>query len=179
MSTFDIIIIILFIAGILIGYKRGFVLQIIHLAGFFVAYLVAFYFYKEIAPAIAVFIPYIFVDTEVSQSLLTQVIDLESMYYNAIAFALLFFGTKISLHIIGRVIHTVTLLPGLNLINRTLGGALGFVEVFLILFIATYVLMFIPWETGQIWVSESQIAMWMTEKTPYFANHLFELWNGE
>jgi uncharacterized membrane protein required for colicin V production len=181
MSHVDLIIIIIFIAGILMGYRRGFILQVVHLLGFFAAYIVAYRYFKEFAIVLQDWIPYPFMDQETGTTeppFWMQMFDMESMFYSAIAFAALFFGTKLALQVIGHVLHTVALLPGLNMANRWLGAALGFLEVLIILFIIAHVLVFIPWETGQIWMSQSKIALWLLEQAPYFSGQLQELWSA-
>lgn len=176
MNTLDLIIIGFFIVGVLMGYRRGFILQAIHLIGFFVAYIVAYRYFDKLSPVLKTWVPYPLMDEEVSNSFWLQMFDVEGMFYSALSFALLFFGTKILLHLVGRLLHLIALLPGLNIANRSLGGALGFVEVFVILFVLVHVMLFLPWETGQMWLSESQIALWMTEQTPFLKDQLQELW---
>jgi uncharacterized membrane protein required for colicin V production len=175
MSLMDLVIVILFIAGVVIGFRRGFILQAIHLIGFLVAYIVAYRYFDQVSPMLKTWLPYPLTE-ETGSSPWLQVIDVEGMYYAAIAFALLFFGTKIALQVVGRCLHLITLLPGLNIANRSLGGILGFLEVTIIIFVIAHVLLFIPWSTGQIWLSESVIGSWMTEQSPYVSNQLQEIW---
>jgi uncharacterized membrane protein required for colicin V production len=179
MSTFDLIILILFAAGSLMGFRRGFILQAVHLLGFFIAYLVAHRYFDQFSPFLQSWIPYPFEDHQVNQPFIKRLIDTEKMFYSALSFALLFFGTKFGLQIIGNLLHMIALLPGLNLANRTLGGLLGFIEVFIIVFIIVHVLGFLPWETGQDWLNHSTVAMWITESTPSITNHIQELWDPQ
>jgi uncharacterized membrane protein required for colicin V production len=176
MGTLDLIIIILFVLGVLMGYRRGFILQVIHLVGFFVAYIVAYRYFDEFSTVLKSWIPYPFMDEEVGNTFWLTLFNVESMFYSALSFALLFFGTKILLQLIGRLLHLVTLLPGLNMANRSLGAAFGFLEVFIILFVLVHVMLFFPWETGQMWLHESKIALWMTEQTPVLKDQLQDLW---
>lgn len=175
MSAMDLVIVILFAAGVVIGFRRGFILQAVHLIGFLVAYIVAYRYFDQVSPMLKTWLPYPLTE-EAGSSLWLQMIDVEGMYYAAIAFGLLFFGTKIALQIIGRLLHVITLLPGLNIANRALGGVLGFIEVSIIIFVIVHVMLFIPWSTGQMWLSESVIGTWMTEQTPFVSNQLQELW---
>lgn len=177
MSIIDLVIVILFVAGIAIGFRRGFILQAVHLIGFLIAYIVAYRYFDKLSPMLKTWLPYPLTE-EAGSSLWLQLIDIEGMYYSAIAFALLFFGTKIALQIIGRFLHLITLLPGLNIVNRSFGGILGFIEVTIIIFVIVHVMLYIPWQTGQIWLSESIIGSWMTEQTPYVSNQLQELWKA-
>lgn len=175
MSIMDLVILIAFVAGLVVGFRRGFILQAVHLIGFLVAYIVAYRYFDKLSPMLKTWLPYP-LSEEAGSSLWLQMIDVEGMYYAAIAFALLFFGTKIALQIIGRLLHVITLLPGLNIANRSLGGILGFIEVTLIIFVIVHVMLYIPWQTGQLWLSESIIGSWMTEQTPYVSSQLQEIW---
>lgn len=175
MSIMDLVILIAFVAGLVVGFRRGFILQAVHLIGFLVAYIVAYRYFDKLSPMLKTWLPYP-LSEEAGSSLWLQMIDVEGMYYAAIAFALLFFGTKIALQIIGRMLHVITLLPGLNIANRSLGGILGFIEVTLIIFVIVHVMLYIPWQTGQLWLSESIIGSWMTEQTPYVSSQLQEIW---
>ena len=46
----DLIIIFLFIMGLIVGIRRGFIMQIVHLSGFIAAFVVAYMFYADLAP---------------------------------------------------------------------------------------------------------------------------------
>ncbi|MCL6574122.1 MAG: CvpA family protein, partial [Bacillus sp. (in: Bacteria)] len=54
----DLAIIILLIMGFFIGLKRGFILQLVHLTGFIIAYVVANLYYTALAPKLTLWIPY-------------------------------------------------------------------------------------------------------------------------
>lgn len=177
MNMLDLIVIILFLLGIWRGYRRGFILQVVHLVGFIIAYMVAFRYLHEISPILEEWIPYPFHDQKVVKPLWMQLVDTEKMFYSAISFALLFFGTKIALQIVAHLLNLIALLPGLNMANRWLGVTLGFLEVFIIVFIGVHILLFIPWETGQNMLNESVIGLWMTEYTPFVSEYFQNLWD--
>ena len=44
----DLIILIILGFGFLIGLKRGFILQIIHLTGFIIAFIIAYLYYDQL-----------------------------------------------------------------------------------------------------------------------------------
>ena len=54
----DLAIILLLVFGFFIGLKRGFILQLVHLTGFIIAYIVANLYYEELAPKLLLWIPY-------------------------------------------------------------------------------------------------------------------------
>lgn len=173
MNTVDIVILCLWIIGFFIGYKRGLIRQAIHLVGFIVAIIIAFAFNSSLADILEKVIPYPFTQTE-GLSTLMLLVDVERMFYKAIAFAILFFGTKLLLNIIGHLLTAIASLPGLKQINRLLGGVLGFLQSFIVLFVLVHLLVFIPWQPGQQWVQESSIAFWMTNQTSLVPD--LEIW---
>jgi uncharacterized membrane protein required for colicin V production len=179
MSFFDGILVALLIAGIFMGLKRGFILQAVHLIGFIVAYIVAFNFFDDFIPVVQSFIPYPFESEDAMATMFMGMINMETMYYSALSFAILFFGTKIALQIVGYSLHLFAQLPVLKTANRLLGAILGFVELFIILFVLIHVLLYIPWETGHAWLEGSLLASWMIEHTPYFSERLQELWQSK
>src|SRR5690625_6101118 len=69
----------------------------------------------------------------------SETLSLENAYYNMLAFAALFFGTKIIISIISSMLDFVAELPILNIVNGLLGAVLGLFEQYLILFIVVFV----------------------------------------
>jgi uncharacterized membrane protein required for colicin V production len=61
-------------------------------------------------------------------------------------------------------------------VNKILGSVLGFIEVYLILFIILYILALTPLESIQTWINNSGVALFMLENTPYFSEKVQELW---
>src|SRR5699024_12326305 len=56
MVSFIILLVLFF--GFLMGLRRGFVLQLVHLVGFFVSFIVAVLFYKRFSQHLSMWIPY-------------------------------------------------------------------------------------------------------------------------
>lgn len=173
----DIILLIILISGFLIGLKRGFIMQLVHLIGFVAAYIVAYVYYDDLAPKLELWIPYP-ASNNGSVSFLLDSISLEQAYYNAIAFAILFFATKIILQILGSMLDFLAHLPLLHTVNRWLGGLLGFVEVYLIVFILLYVAALVPIETFQTYYEHSWIAQGMVKNTPVFSETVKDMWTN-
>lgn len=172
----DIILLIIFAASILVGLKRGFIVQAIHLASFFIALIVAYIYYKPLAEKFVLWIPYPGITEDATTMLILDTLDVDRTFYRIIAFALIFFVVKIALQILGSVFDFLTYLPILNSVNRLLGAVLCFVEFYFILFIAMYVLALIPIETIQNLMGSSIIANLMLEHTPIFTNMVQDWW---
>lgn len=174
MLNFILLIILAF--GFLMGLKRGFILQLLHLLGFIIAFIVAVVYYKPLAEKVSLFIPYPDLKGDSSWISFLDALPLEQGFYNAIAFAIIFFGVKIILQIIATMLDFVAALPILSTINRLLGAILGFVEVYLIVFILLFIIALTPLDFAQDWMNDSSIAQFMIEKTPILSKKIVDLW---
>lgn len=67
-------------------------------------------------------------------------------------------------------------LPILKMLNVWAGGLLGFVEVYLVLFIVLYISALLPIEVVQNALGNSALANMIVENTPYFSSQIKELW---
>ncbi|MFC7371322.1 CvpA family protein [Fictibacillus iocasae] len=172
----DIILLLLLAAGFLIGLKRGLIMQIVHLAGFVAAYIVAYLYFDDLTPHVKLWVPYPAPSGDSPVGMLLNAIPLEDAYYRAIAFAILFFGTKILLQILGSMLDFLAKLPILHSANRLLGGFFGFIEVYLIAFILLYIASLVPAENIQAYYQGSWLAQGMVENTPVFSDAVKDLW---
>jgi uncharacterized membrane protein required for colicin V production len=173
---FDLVLIIILLMGFLVGLRRGFILQIVHLTGFIVAFIVAYLYYDELMPKLILWIPYpSFGDAETMKFLFDST-NLETSYYRAIAFAIIFFATKFLWQIIGSMLDFLANLPILKQINGWAGGLLGFVEVYLIVFIVLYIGALLPVEMVQSNLNDSFMAKMIVQHTPFFTGKIKDMW---
>lgn len=174
----DLIVIFILLMGFIIGLKRGFILQVVHLTGFIIAYIVAYLYFDELAPKLHLWVPYPTFGEEETMKLLFENTNLEQAYYRAISFTALFFATKIVMQIIGSMLDFLAHLPILKQINGWAGGLLGFVEIYLIVFLLLYIGALIPVEAIQGNISESFMAKTIVQHTPIFSGKIKDLWIG-
>ncbi|WP_181349775.1 CvpA family protein [Thalassobacillus sp. CUG 92003] len=172
----DLLIIIILVIGILNGLRRGFILQLFHLIGFIAAFIVAVLYYDDLAPKLKLWIPYPELPEGQTWALFLESLPLEQAFYNAIAFAILFFGVKIILHIIASMLDFVSELPILSTVNGLLGAILGFVENYLILFVLLYIGALVPMAMIQNAVDGSFLGQLIIEHTPVFSAQLKAMW---
>jgi uncharacterized membrane protein required for colicin V production len=172
----DIAIIIILIMGFFMGLKRGFILQLVHLTGFIVAYIIANIYYDQLAPKITLWIPYPSFGNISTLKLLTGSHNMEDAFYRAIAFVIIFFAVKILLQIIGNMLDFIAHLPILRQLNVWAGGFLGFCEVYLILFILLYIAALIPMEVIQHPLENSTLASEIVKHTPILSQQIKHLW---
>ena len=99
-NMIDIIIILLLVMGLFLGLKRGFVLQLVKLTSFIIAYLVAYWYCKDLAPTLEKFIPYPF-GKGVSVPEWIDANNIEAVFYQAIAFICYLLLQKSHSHCLG------------------------------------------------------------------------------
>ncbi|MED3661993.1 CvpA family protein [Ureibacillus terrenus] len=172
----DIILIVIFAISLLIGIKRGFILQAINLVGFIVALIVAFIYYKPLAEKFMLWIPYPGLEPDSSLTLMLDALDVDRTFYRIIAFAVIFFVVKLAMQIVASAFDFLTFLPVLKSFNRLLGGLLCFVEFYFILFILLYVMALLPIDTVQEYMGSSIVANLMLEHTPVVTQLFQKLW---
>ncbi|UAC47500.1 CvpA family protein [Bacillus aquiflavi] len=172
----DLLIIVFLILGFFIGLKRGFILQVIHFAGFIISIIVAFIYFDDLAPKLKMWVPYPQFSDNSSMKLLFDQANIEDMYYRAIAFVLIFFAVKILLQMIGSMLDFVSSIPILRKLNIWAGGILGFIEVYFIIFIILYISALLPVESIQTPLNDSIIMKGIVEHTPFLSQQLRDLW---
>ena len=172
----DLAVLAILLIGFIVGLKRGFILQTIHLAGFIAAFIVAYIYYDQLAPKLTLWIPYPNLGSNSTLNLLFENANLEDAYYRAIAFAAIFFAVKILLQIIGSMLDFVAHLPVLKQLNVWAGGFLGFVEVYLLLFIVLYIAALLPIQAIQGPLNDSILAENIIKNTPVFSQQIKQLW---
>ncbi len=170
----DIILLILLIFGFLLGLKRGLVMQVLHLAGFIVAFVVSVLYYKQLAELMELWIPYPnFSDEHFWGALLNSSV-LEFSFYNGLSFFAIFVVVKILMQIIANLLDFVANLPILHSVNNLLGAVLGFIEMYLILFVILFILSLVSVDVIQNHIQNSLIAGFMIEHTPILTEQLKE-----
>ncbi|WP_426004605.1 CvpA family protein [Bacillus sp. DWP3-1] len=170
----DIIILFLLLMGTLVGLKRGFILQLIKLISFVVSILVASMFYQSLAPQLTWIPAPNFSGGQAQLAFFSG--NLETAYYNTIAFIILFILTKILLAIIGGLLTTIASIPVIKQVNKLLGGVLGFLETYLFVFILLFVAALLPVDALQTMMSTSILADVIVGNTPYLSSLVKDLW---
>ncbi len=172
----DLAIIIFLIIGFFVGLKRGFILQLVHLIGFIIAYVAANSYYEQLAPKLTLWIPYPNFGNVTSLKLLTDSSNMEAAFYRAIAFVIIFFAVKVILQIIGSMLDFVAHLPILKQLNILGGGLLGFIEIYLVIFILLYVSALLPIDFLQNALDQSSMAKAIVNHTPILSQQIKSMW---
>jgi uncharacterized membrane protein required for colicin V production len=172
----DFAILLFLIIGFFVGLKRGFILQLVHLMGFIIAYIVAYMYYEDFAPKLTLWIPYPNFGEGTILKILTDSSNMEMAFYRAISFVIIFFAVKVLLQIIGSMFDFIAHLPVLKQLNVWAGGFLGFLEVYFIIFIVIYIAALIPIELFQTALDESFMAETMVKYTPILSQQIHDWW---
>ena len=172
----DILLLIILLGGIIVGAKRGFIVQLIHMVGFVVALIVAYKYYKPLSEYFTLWIPYPAVNENSQFTIVVDQLDLDQTFYQLLAFALIFFVVKFGLQLIASMFDFLKFLPVLGFFSKILGAVLGLIEVYILLFIFIYVFALLPVDAVQNQLENSGIAQSMLEHTPYFSEKVKEWW---
>lgn len=166
LNGLDYTLLALAAAGLVFGYYRGFVAQMVSLAGFFIAYVIAFKFYKDFAPVLSKTIALPSYESYQKYEFVIKGLNLDTYIMNALAFAILFFGAKLTLTVLGRVLNVFAKVPGVNFLNRWSGALLGIAEAALLIIIAVNVMTILPSEAIQKLLSGSVTAPYLIKELP-------------
>lgn len=179
LNLLDAIIAVLFVVGVALGYHRGLISQLVSIAGLFIAYLLAYQFYGDFAPWVRTTMPLTSFSSYDKYEFVVEGLNLDVYLYNAVAFALIFFGVKLGLSIAGRLLNLVAKAPGIHVVNKWSGAVLACIEVLFIVIIAVNVMKVMPSDKVQKLLSNSAAAPVIIEKAPSVAARLQHLWNKE
>ncbi len=156
----DLIILVVLLAGIGVGAKRGFIVQMMHIVSFIVALIVAYIYYKPLAQKFVFWVPYPGVTESGNLGVMIDRLDLD---------------VKITLQIVASIFDFIAYLPVLETVNRWLGALLGIIENYLIMFILLYVCALLPVELIQNLMSKSLLSGLILEHTPIITK-MFQNW---
>jgi uncharacterized membrane protein required for colicin V production len=176
LNILDWVIIALFIGGFILGYKRGFISQLVSIAGLFAAYIAAYVFYDELAPLISGGLPLETWESYDKYQMIFENMNLDVYLYNAAAFALIFFGVKIGLSLFAHLLNLIVKVPGLNIINKWSGTALAVTEVALLVIVAVHLMSILPSDRIQVLLDTSTLTQYLFVHIPEAAGRLHELW---
>jgi uncharacterized membrane protein required for colicin V production len=176
MLTLFILLILAY--GFYTGAKRGLLLQILYSVGYFISYIVARMYYKELASHLELLVPYpsatpttklVFFNQEVT-------LDLDQAFYAAVAFLLLLLAGWLVVRFLGIFLRALTSVPLLKEANWLLGGLLSLIVVYIGVFLILTMVSMIPTDSIQNLFRNSFLARTIVEHTPVLTKQIYQLW---
>lgn len=172
----DLLIIFMLLAGLITGFRRGLIVQIIHMTGFIIALAVAYNYYQVLAQKFVLWIPYPGVTAGSKLSLAVEQLDLDETFYRLLAFVLIFLVVKFGLQLFASMFDFLKFLPVLGFISRFIGAAFGFIEFYILIFLILYLLAMLPVDVVQGFIENSILAKTMFEHTPILSETVKNWW---
>lgn len=176
MNYVDVAILVILLLFAVRGYHSGLVNQLVNLFGFILALVAAYLFYGKLAPFLQGFIPFPEFQNPTLE-LFTKTFDLEVMFYNALAFVIIFVGVKLALWLLGAALNTVAKLPVISTMNNLLGLLVSLLQGFLIVLLLVNFATVIPIEGVEEQVAGSGISQKLLEITPGLTEKAYTIWN--
>lgn len=171
----DIIIALLIIAGGYLGYKRGLIMQIFYLGTIVIGYVVSMLFSSRLAYLFTSLIP---IPADVTEGLegIYQGLNIPTAYYRIISFVVLFIVIRLIIQILASALGVVRKLPLIKTTDRILGGILGLVEMYLIIFVVLYFVTVLPLPEWKVAIfTDSTLPDYIIQNTPILSKELISL----
>ena len=163
----NVLLVVILIGSFFTGLQRGFVHQLLRLVSLVAAFIVAFLFYEEVAQFLEQWIPYPF--GQQTEGTFLAAFDTRSLFYYSIAFLLLFIAARIIAGFLTGAAGGIARLPVLRTINYWLGGVLGVLEAYVILFVVLAAAMLMPFPALEPIVNNSAVASFILHETPWLS----------
>lgn len=172
----DLLIVFLLLGGLITGFRRGLIVQLIHMTGFIIALVIAYLYYKQLAEKFVLWIPYPGVTADSKLSFVVGELDLNVTFYNLLAFFLIFIVVKFGLQLIASMFDFLKYLPVLGFIARITGALFGFVEFYILIFLVLYLGVMLPVDFIQNFIGKSILADTMFDHTPWLSETVKNWW---
>lgn len=172
----DLLIIILLLGGLITGFRRGLIVQLIHMAGFIISLVVAYVYYERLADKFVLWIPYPGVTSDTQLTFTVGTLDLDMTFYRLLAFVLIFIIVKFVLQLIGSAFDYLKYMPVLGFVSRLVAACFGFLEFYFIMFFIFYIGYLLPVEFVQNLLRQSILAKAMFEHTPMISQMVKDWW---
>ena len=167
MNVVDLCIIIIFIFGFFVGWKNGFIKQLVSTIGLVLTFVLAFYFKKPISILFYRWLPFIDLG-----GIFKEVSVINIILYELLAFAVAFsffvilFRIAIKLSNLAEKVIKASIIFGIP--SKILGGITGLISSFVVTFIVVFFFN-LPFFDLSL-VSESKFAQFALNKTTILSN---------
>ncbi|MGY3725117.1 Uncharacterized membrane protein, required for colicin V production [Granulicatella balaenopterae] len=173
-----VVIMLILLVGIYSGARRGLLLQLLHMAGYFISFILAMNYYEWLAGKIDLFVPYPSFTPGTTFALFSdsQALNLDGAFYNGVAFVLLVMVGWIITRIIGYMLTEISYIPVVKQVNQLGGAALGFIFNYIGIFLILFILSMVPTERIQVIFEGNTLAHHIVEDTPLLTKKVTHWW---
>ncbi|SFK93175.1 Uncharacterized membrane protein, required for colicin V production [Salinicoccus halodurans] len=170
----SIIIFILLVIGLVIGYRRGVILQLLHLVGTISAIIISAMNYDTLSSKFDMIMPYPSTAQAVHNPLLPDLANTEYAFYDMTAFFIIFVITKILIQVIVSAFDYLQQINVFGVAGEIAGLILGLIEMIYVLTVIIFMLAIIPLEFIQNAIGESGLATFIMEHTFILSDKFIE-----
>ncbi len=175
----SIIIIILLIIGLVIGYRRGVILQLLHLVGTISAIVISAMNYKTLSAKFDMVMPYPSTAQSVNNPVLPDLGNAEYAFYDMVAFFIIFVIAKILTQLIVSAFDYLQQLSVFGVGGEIAGSIIGLIEMVYILTVLIFMLAVVPLEFIRDAIGESGPASFIMEHTFILSDKFIEWLQNE
>lgn len=171
----NLILIIILAWSFMLGYSRGFILQVFYTFGTIIAAIIAAFNYKSLAKGISQWIPFSS-PTESSKLLLFNqklLFHLDDAFYAGVAFIIIFLISYLVIRLIGLFLHFSQTPFAKN--GKIAAGILGLCATYFAFQMIFTTLSLVPMDSLQNTINGSFIARFMVLHTPISSQALLNL----
>lgn len=175
MNLVNVIIILLLLLGFVVGFKRGFIKQTILSVGTVVLFVMSFKLKGVISPILYNYLPFIKLEGFFKNSSVINIVIYELIAF-AIMLSILMIVFKLVL-LIGNILDKAvkfTIILGIP--SKVLGGVMGFIETYVIIYIVLIILMLPTFNIKQL--NNSSIATKIINQTPVVSKYTKPITNS-
>lgn len=157
LNGLDIFILLVVVGAAFRGYKTGLITQLTSLIGLFLALWIAYSFSSDLAPILRNWFSLFDPNSSLWMKLLPME-TIELMIYRAFAFLLLFFGVKIFVWLLGKVLAYMFEFPIIKQVNKYGGVLFATIQILLVAFVLICIVDYLPFANSEKTLQESFIA---------------------
>jgi len=172
----DLLIVFLLLGGLITGFRRGLIVQLIHMTAFIISLVVAYTYYKQLAEKFVLWIPYPGVTADSKLKMIVGELDLDETFYRLLSFVLIFIVAKFALQLIASMFDFLKYLPVLGFLARITGALFGFIEFYIIIFFIISLLVMLPVDFIQGLIDKSILTAAMFDHTPLLSETVKKWW---
>lgn len=172
----DIILIVLFLAALMSGYRKGLIFQLVKLVTLIIAFIVAYIYFKPLSEKFLLWVPYPSITENTVLKYATDTLDISMSFYQLLAFAVIFFVVKLVLSFFTSIFDFLKHVPVLGVFNSFLGAILGLIQSYFMIFIVLYIFALLPIDAVQKYIESSILTTLILEYTPIISKYLQSIW---